>query len=100
MRIQQCILPEKLCLPCKLGRPCGLIKHPANTGFQYLENSFLSISAATTAPVTLNVYAVHWAILQLAPGGQLSVDNLKAKKEELVGAIRPLCLLSTLSASK
>jgi len=52
-----------------------LIKHPANTGFQYLENSFLNITAASTATVTVDVYAIQWAILQLNPDGQLSVDN-------------------------
>jgi len=52
-----------------------LIQHLANVGFQYLENSFLNITAASTATVTVNVYAVQWAILQLTPDRQLSVDN-------------------------
>jgi len=52
-----------------------LIKHPCNTGFQYLENSFLCITAAVTATATLDVYAVRWAILQLSPDSTLSVDN-------------------------
>jgi len=52
-----------------------LIKHLANTGFQYLENSFLNITAAFTATVTVNVYAIQWAILQPSPDGQLSIDN-------------------------
>jgi len=43
-----------------------LIKHLANVGFQYLENSFLNITAAVTAMVAVDVYAVHWAILQLS----------------------------------
>jgi len=60
---------------CWVPRPLELIKHPANTGFQYLENSFLCITAAVTATVTLDVYLVRWAILQLTPDGQLSVDN-------------------------
>jgi len=60
---------------CFVPRPMELIQHPANVGFQYLENSFLNITAASTATVTVNVYAVQWAILQLAPDGQLSVDN-------------------------
>jgi len=60
---------------CWVPRPMELIKHPANTGFQYLENSFLNITAASTATVTVNVYAVRWAILQLNTDGQLSVDN-------------------------
>jgi len=56
-------------------KPMELIKHPANTGFQYLENTFLCISTASTATVTVNVYAIRWAILQLTPDGQLFVDN-------------------------
>jgi len=60
---------------CWVPRPLELIKHPANTGFQYLENSFLNITAASTATVTVNVYAVQWAILQLNTDGQLSVNN-------------------------
>jgi len=62
-------------LTCFVPRPMELIQHPANTGFQYLENSFLNITATSTATVTVNVYAVQWAILQLTPDGQLSVDN-------------------------
>jgi len=60
---------------CWVPRPMELIKHPANTGFQYLENSFLNITAASTATMTVNVYAIRWAILQLTPDGQLSTDN-------------------------
>jgi len=60
---------------CWVPRPMELIKHLANTRFQYLENSFLNITAASTATVTVNVYAVRWAILQLTPDDQLSVDN-------------------------
>jgi len=60
---------------CWVPRPMELIQHPANTGFQYLENSFLCITAASTATVTVDVYAVQWAILQLTPDGQLSVYN-------------------------
>jgi len=56
-------------------KPMELIKHLANTGFQYLENSFLNIAAAVTATVAVNVYAIHWAILQLSPDGQLSLNN-------------------------
>jgi len=52
-----------------------LIQHLANTGFQYLDNSFLNITAASTATVTVDVYAVRWAILQLTPDGQLSINN-------------------------
>jgi hypothetical protein len=52
-----------------------LIQHPANTGFQYLKNSFLCITAAVTATVAVDVYAIQWAILQLSPDGQLSVNN-------------------------
>jgi len=43
---------------CWVPRPMELIKHPANTGFQYLENSFLNITAASTATVTVDAYAV------------------------------------------
>jgi hypothetical protein len=60
---------------CFVPRPMELIKHPCNTGFQYFENYFLNITAASMATVTVNVYAVRWAILQLTPDGQLSVDN-------------------------
>jgi len=60
---------------CWVPRPMELIKHLANTGFQYLENLFLNITAASTATMTVDVYAVQWAILQLTPDGQLSVDN-------------------------
>jgi len=60
---------------CWVPRPMELIQHPANTGFQYLENSFLCITAASTATLTVDVYAVQWAIPQLTPDGQLSVDN-------------------------
>jgi len=42
-----------------------LIQHPCNTGFQYFENMFLNITAASTATVTVDVYAVRWNILQL-----------------------------------
>jgi len=45
-------------LTCWVPRPMELIKHPANTGFQYLENSFLNITAASTATVTVDVYAI------------------------------------------
>jgi len=60
---------------CWVPRPMELIQHLANTGFQYLENSFLHITAASTATMTVDVYAVQWAILQLNPEGQLLVDN-------------------------
>jgi len=60
---------------CWVPRPMELIKHPCNTGFQYLENSSLNITAASTATVTVDVYAIQWAILQLTPDDQLSVDN-------------------------
>jgi len=60
---------------CWVPRPMELIKHLANVRFQYLENSFLNISADSTATMTVNVYAVRWAILQLTPDGQLSVNN-------------------------
>jgi len=62
-------------LTCFVPRPMELIQHPCNTGFQYFENNFLNITAASTATVTVNVYAVRWAILQLTPDGQLSVNN-------------------------
>jgi len=52
-----------------------IIQHPTNVGFQWLENSFLNITAASTATMTVDVYAVQWAILQLTPDGQLSVNN-------------------------
>jgi len=60
---------------CWVSRPMELIQHLANTGFQYLENSFLKITAASTATVMVDIYAVQWVILQLTPDGQLSVDN-------------------------
>jgi len=60
---------------CWVPRPCEIIKHLANVGFQYLENSFQCITAAATATVMLDVYAVQWTILQLSPDRQLSVDN-------------------------
>jgi len=60
---------------CFVPRPMELIQYLANVGFQYLENSFLNITAASTATVTVHVYAVQWAILQLTPDRQLSVDN-------------------------
>jgi len=62
-------------LTCWVPRPMELIQHLANTGFQYLENSLLNITAASTTTVTVNVYAVRWAILQLTQDGQLSVNN-------------------------
>jgi len=43
-------------LTCFFPRPMEIIKHPANVGFMFLENSFLCITAATTAMVMLNVY--------------------------------------------
>jgi len=43
---------------CFVPRPMELIQHPCNTGFQYLENSFLNITAASTATVTVNIYEV------------------------------------------
>jgi len=39
---------------CWVPRPMELIKHLANTGFQYLENSFLNITAASTATMTVD----------------------------------------------
>jgi len=39
-------------------KPMELIKHLANTGFQYLENSFLNITAAVMATMAVDVYAV------------------------------------------
>jgi len=60
---------------CFVPRPMELIQHPCNTGFQYLENSFLNITAASTATVTVDLYAIRWAILQLTPDGQLSINN-------------------------
>jgi len=43
---------------CFVPRPMELIQHPCNTGFQYFENNFLNITAASTATVTVDVYAV------------------------------------------
>jgi len=60
---------------CFVPRPMELIKHPCNTGFQYFDNMFLNITAASTATVTVNVYAIQWSILQLTKEGQLSVNN-------------------------
>jgi len=60
---------------CFVQRPIKIIQHLANTGFMYLENSFLCIAAAVTATVVVNVYGVCWAILQLTPDGQWSVNN-------------------------
>jgi len=60
---------------CFVPRPMDLIQNLCNTGFQYLENSFLNITAASTATVTVDVYAVRWSILQLTKEGQLLVDN-------------------------
>jgi len=45
-------------LTCFVPRPMELIKHPCNVGFQYLENSFLNITATSTATVTVEVYAI------------------------------------------
>jgi len=45
-------------LTCFVPRPMEIIQHPANVGFQYLENLFLNITAASIATVTVNVYAV------------------------------------------
>jgi len=56
-------------------RPCNLIQHPANTGFEWLDNSFLSITASNTVTVNLDIYAWRWSILQLDPNGQLSIDS-------------------------
>jgi len=52
-----------------------IIKHQANMGFQWLEESFLCITVVVTATMAVDVYAVCWAILQLSPDGQLSVDK-------------------------
>jgi len=60
---------------CFVPRPMDLIQHPCNTGFQYFDNMFLNITAASTVTVTVDVYAVWWSILQLTKEGQLSVDN-------------------------
>jgi hypothetical protein len=60
---------------CFMPRPKELIQHPCNTGFQYFENMFLNITAASTATVTINVYAGQWAILKLTHYRQLGVDN-------------------------
>jgi len=43
---------------CWVPRPMELIQHPANPGFQYLENAFLCIMVAVTTTVAVNVYAV------------------------------------------
>jgi hypothetical protein len=43
---------------CFVPRPMDLIQHPCNTGFQYFENNFLNITAASTATVAVDVYAV------------------------------------------
>jgi len=43
---------------CWVPWPMELIKCLANTRFKYLENSFLNITAASMATVTVNVYAV------------------------------------------
>jgi len=43
---------------CWVPRPMELIQHPANTGFQWMDNCFLNITAASTATVTVDVYAV------------------------------------------
>jgi len=61
-----------------------LIKHLANTGFQYLEKSFLNITSAVTATIVVDVYAVCLAILQLSPDGQLSVDKRLGQKKEVM----------------
>jgi len=60
---------------CFVPRPMDLIQHPCNPGFQYFDNMFLNITAASTATVIVDVYAVQWSILQLTKEGQLSVDN-------------------------
>jgi len=52
-----------------------MVKHPTCNGFQFLENTFLSITAAVTATITLDAYALRWSILTLSPDGQLSIDN-------------------------
>jgi hypothetical protein len=43
---------------CFVPRPLELIKHPTNVGFMYFENNFLCITAAVTATVMLNAYAI------------------------------------------
>jgi len=60
---------------CFVPRPMDLIQHPCNTGFQYFENMFLNITAASTATVAVDVYVCRWSILQLTKEGQISVDN-------------------------
>jgi len=55
--------------------PMEILKHPACNGFQWMDNCFLSITAAVTATVTLDAYALRWSILTLTPEGQLSTDN-------------------------
>jgi len=59
-------------------QPMEILKHPACNGFQWMENCFLSITAAVTATVTLDAYALRWSILTLSPDGQLSIDNKEA----------------------
>jgi len=60
---------------CFVPRPMELIKHPCNTGFQYFDNMFLNITAASTATVAVDVYACWWSIIQLTKEGQILVDN-------------------------
>jgi len=62
--------------PCVfVPHPMEILKHPACNGFQYFDNCFLSITAAVTATVTLDAYALRWSILTLSSDGQLSTDN-------------------------
>jgi len=62
--------------PCVwVPHPIKILKHPACNGFQDFDNCFLSITAAVTATVTLDAYALRWSILTLSPDGQLSIDN-------------------------
>jgi len=52
-------------------QPMEILKHPACNGFQWMENCFLSITAAITATVTLDAYALRWSILTLVQMGNL-----------------------------
>jgi len=56
-------------------QPMEILKHPVCNGFQYFNNFFLSITAAVTATVTLDAYALRWSILTLSPDGRLSINN-------------------------
>jgi hypothetical protein len=54
-------------------QPMPLLGHPINVGAQAFINNYLSVTAASTATSTLDVYVLRWTSILVKPDGSLLV---------------------------